>query len=165
MIKKSKIPHAVRLNLTKKCNLHCDFCLADASSEADKDELSTDEWLKFFERLKELKIFMVSLSGGEIFLRDDLFVLLKKLRENRMHRLTLLTNGTLITKNFAEQLKQLKIKTISISIDGMEANHNRLRGPGSFEKSITVFAILSKWGLFPIYPSLQPGVITKASVH
>lgn len=142
-----KVPHSIRILLTNRCNLHCKFCFIDASNKANKKELNTTEWLKFFERLKELRIFNVSLSGGEIFLRNDLFVLLKRLQENRMHRITLLSNGTLITKEIANQLSQINIKNISISIDGLEEKHNQLRGRGTFQKTIKAISCLINAGI------------------
>ncbi|MFQ6118985.1 MAG: radical SAM protein [Methanosarcinales archaeon] len=149
MIRYTKVPHSIQILLTNKCNLHCNFCLIDASNKADKEELNTTEWLKFFERLKELRIFNISFSGGEIFLRNDLFVLLKRLRENRMHRITLLTNGTLITKEIANQLSQINIKYISISVDGLEEKHNQLRGGGTFQKTIKAIQSLINVGIKP----------------
>ncbi|MHA1704731.1 MAG: radical SAM protein [Promethearchaeota archaeon] len=134
MIRYTKVPHTVQILLTHKCNLHCNFCLIDASNKVNKEELNTIEWLKFFERLRELRIFNIILSGGEIFLRNDLFVLLKRLRENSIHRITLLTNGTLITKEIANQLSKINIKHISISVDGLEEKHDKLRGKGTFQK-------------------------------
>lgn len=143
------MPHSIRILLTNKCNLHCDFCLNNSIYKTDKEELSTSEWLNFFERLKELKVFNISLSGGEIFLRDDLFILLKKLRENRMHRISLLTNGTLITKEIVNQLLQINIKNISISVDGLEEKHNQIRGDGAFQKTIKGIKCLLNVGINP----------------
>jgi SynChlorMet cassette radical SAM/SPASM protein ScmE len=150
MIGYSKIPHSVRILLTNKCNLNCNFCLIDAQKNPNKEELKTTEWLTFFERLKELRVFNVSISGGETFLRNDLFVLLRKLRENRMHRITLLTNGTLITEEIANQLTQLDIKNISISVDGLEETHDQIRGKGSFKKTIKGIQNLINMGIKPM---------------
>ena len=149
MIRYTKVPHSIRILLTNKCNLHCNFCFIDSSNNADKEELTTTEWLKFFERLKELFIFDVSLSGGEIFLRNDLFVLLKRLRENLMHKITLLTNGSLITKEIANQLRKINIKNISISVDGLEEKHDQLRGGGNFQKTIKGIQNLLSIGIEP----------------
>ena len=150
MIRNTKVPHTVQLLLSSRCNLHCEFCFIDAPGKENINELTTAEWLSFFERLKELRVFNVRLSGGEIFLRDDLFVLLTKLRENRVHRISLLTNGTLITGDIAEQLKVLKIKNITISLDGLEAQHDRIRGKGSFQKTVDGIRHLIDVGIFPL---------------
>jgi SynChlorMet cassette radical SAM/SPASM protein ScmE len=149
MIRLAKVPLSTRILLTHKCNLSCDFCLNDASNTGDKRELQTEEWLEFFDRLKELLIFNIVLSGGEIFLRDDLFVLLKKLRENRVHRISLLTNGTLIKKEVAAQLNRLDIKNIAISIDGLEKTHEQIRGRGTFQKTIQGIRHLIDTGINP----------------
>ncbi len=149
MIRYTKVPHTIQILLSSRCNLHCEFCFMDASNKENKKELTTAEWLPFFERLKELQIFNIRLSGGEIFLRDDLFTLLTKLRENRVHRITLLTNGTLITGDIARQLNLLKIKNITISLDGLEAEHDRIRGKGSFQKTVKGIRHLIDVGILP----------------
>lgn len=149
MIRFAKTPTSVRLTLTNRCNLFCNFCLSNATSEVNEEELGTQEWLDFFYRLKELRVFNVSFSGGEIFLRNDLFVLLKKLRSNQMHRITLLTNGTLISKDKAVLLKKLNIKNISISLDGLKDKHNKIRGKGAFEKTVQGIKNLIEIGIFP----------------
>lgn len=149
MSRNVKIPHSIRILLTSRCNLNCCFCLDSAENISNREDLHAVEWLKFFERIKDLRIFNVSLSGGEIFLRNDLFQLLEKLRENRMHRITLLTNGTLITAKIAEQLNRLKIKNISISIDGLEENHDKIRGTGSFQKTLNGILHLLTVGIIP----------------
>ena len=149
MINFTKIPHSVRLLLTNKCNLNCSFCLRDASNDNLQDELSTSEWLNFFDRLKELKVFNISLSGGEIFLRDDFFVLLEKLRKNRMHRISLLTNGTLISKETVDQLTRLKMKFLTISLDGLEETHDKIRGKKSFQKTMKGIRHLINQGIYP----------------
>lgn len=149
MFRYTKTPHSVRVVLSRNCNLHCDYCLNDSSIRTNDEELHTSEWLKLFERLKELRVFNVTLSGGEIFLRKDIFVLLKRLRENRMHQLSLLTNGTLITREIAEKLSQLKIKYISISVDGLEEKHDEIRGKGAFKKTIKGIQNLISVGIKP----------------
>lgn len=149
MIRFTKIPYSVRLLLTDRCNLNCIFCLRDAANNASTEELNTEEWLNFFLRLKELQVFNIALSGGEIFLRDDLFVLLKRLRENRMHRISLLTNGTLISEKIAYQLSELNVRAITISVDGLEQRHNLIRGDGSFQQTIKGIQNLLGVGITP----------------
>jgi radical SAM protein with 4Fe4S-binding SPASM domain len=66
-----------------------------------------------------------------------------------MHQLSLLTNGTLITKETAEQLSRLKIKYISISVDGLEEKHDEIRGKGAFKKTIKGIQNLISVGIKP----------------
>jgi len=149
MIHFTKVPISVRILLTKKCNLRCNFCLADAGNAETENELETSEWLRFFERLRELQVFSITLSGGEVFLRKDIFELLTKLRGNRLHKIVILTNGTLITKEIAKRLNQLNIRSLAISIDGSEERHDQIRGKGSFKKSIEGIHNLLKFGIIP----------------
>jgi MoaA/NifB/PqqE/SkfB family radical SAM enzyme len=111
--------------------------------------LSTAEWISFFDRLAELKVFEIDISGGEIFLRDDLFVLLRHLRKLKRHRIALLTNGTLITPAVARELRDIEIRRISISIDGMEEQHDRIRGRGAFNAAMAGVANLCEAGIEP----------------
>lgn len=149
MIRFTKIPYAVRLLLTDRCNLNCIFCLRDSENQGSGEELNTEQWLRFFVRLKELRVFRISLSGGEIFLRDDIFVLLKRLKENRMHRVSILSNGTLISKKVADQLSELNLKSISISVDGLEQKHDRIRGEGAFRETMNGIQCLLGAGIKP----------------
>ncbi len=149
MIRNTKIPHSVRIILTDRCNLNCTFCLMDAGQKRVQDELKTEDWFRFFARLKALQVFNVSLSGGEILLRDDLLLLLQKLRDNRMHKISLLTNGTLINDDIASQLYQLNIKSIAISLDGLEESHDQIRGKGAFVKTMAGIQRLIGAGIIP----------------
>ncbi len=147
--KYSKTPLTARLLLTGKCNLDCPFCLTDATKGGKGAELSTEEWFTFFEKLKQLRIFNLILSGGELFLRDDIFALLKKLRDNKMHRIFIFSNGTLIGQDAAIRLRRLKINKISVSLDGLKEKNDALRGKGSFDKAITGIKNLLAENIFP----------------
>jgi Fe-coproporphyrin III synthase len=133
----AQTPHAVRLVLTQKCNLACVHCLADARPHAARNELTTDEWLLLICRLRELKVFDISLTGGEMLTRPDIITLLEQLAIPRFCRITMVTNGTLITPAIAQQLQELKIRNILISIDGMQRANDRIRGEGAFDQATT----------------------------
>jgi SynChlorMet cassette radical SAM/SPASM protein ScmE len=165
MMDSTKSPHSVRLLLTNKCNLNCSICLRNSSKKSSERELTTEDWLNLFERLRELRVFNISLSGGEVLLRKDLFVLLERLRKNRMHRITLLTNGTLISEKISFKLDRLKIKNLAISLDGMGEVHDKIRGSGSFKETIKGIKNLLSRDIIPTisftptrenYKSLEP---------
>ena len=119
--------------------------------EALKDR-STSDWLKVFEELGRLKMMEVSLTGGEVFTRPDLFELIDGVLENRM-RYDLITNGTQITEkilsNFEKGKRRLRLNYIQVSIDGSTAEiHDRNR-PGSFKNAVRGLRLLKKEG-FPV---------------
>ena len=60
-----KTPKSVDLEITNMCNLRCKHC-SHFSSEGDVDrDISTEEWLEFFEELNRCAVMDVCLQGGE----------------------------------------------------------------------------------------------------
>ncbi len=150
MIEQARAPYSIRLELTRRCNLRCAHCLADASPCPMEDELTTEEWLAFFGRLGELQVFGITLTGGEIFLRRDIFTLLERLIEARKHRVDILTNGTLISPGIARHLSALRLTRVTLSLDGMRDTHDRIRGPGSFDRALKGLRHLVAEGITPV---------------
>ena len=121
--------------LTAACNLSCRYCRASASHEPDQGELDTDEAKRFVESIAPLKPMLI-LSGGEPLLRPDLFQIIR-LAVSLGIRVSLASNGTLITSELAEEIADSGVSRVSISLDGADAAmHDHGRGQGSFERSI-----------------------------
>jgi len=140
-------PRELDIGLTGKCNLKCRYCFYAESMEK-MDDLTTDAWLAFFREAGGLGIQKVCLSGGEVFVRKDLFELIDGVIENKM-RYSILSNGTLIDENvlaeFSKGKRRLRLDSIQISIDGSCAEiHDRSRPPESFEKAIYALRLLKK---------------------
>ena len=80
---------------------------------------------------------MILFSGGEPLTRPDLTDLIRHAVRRGM-RAVISTNGTLITKDKAAELKDLGLSYVGISLDGMKELHDRFRGvSGTFEKALT----------------------------
>ncbi len=110
-------------------------------------DLDTNQWLSFFKQLKDLKILDVSLTGGEAFIRSDLFQLIDGIIENKM-RYNILSNGTLINEKIIEEFsvgkRKKRLDYIQISIDGSTAAiHNKSR-PHSFDRALKGLKLLKK---------------------
>ena len=121
--------------MTAACNLSCRYCRASASHEPDQGELDTDEAKRFVESIAPLKPMLI-LSGGEPLLRPDLFQIIR-LAVSLGIRVSLASNGTLITSGLAEEIADSGVSRVSISLDGADAAlHDHGRGQGSFERSI-----------------------------
>ncbi|MEW6574032.1 MAG: radical SAM protein [Bacillota bacterium] len=134
MTKISRVPITVFLELTKRCNLNCLHCCADGG-QARPEELSTEDWIDFVRYLAKLKVFRIVITGGEPLIRNDFFTIVREIRKNQS--VVLNTNATLVTDKIAQQLSQLGISVISVSIDGSTPEiHDRNRGSGSFIKTI-----------------------------
>ncbi len=145
-------PLSLDLSLTGKCNLHCAYCFY-AQEMKSLTDLPMDEWLTFFNELKSLAIRDLSLSGGEVFIRPDLWELIDAIIECRM-RYSVSTNGTLITEKTLEEFEKGKrrrrLTSIQVSIDGSCSEvHDKSRGRGSFKKAIHGLRLLKDAG-FPV---------------
>lgn len=120
--------------LTAACNLSCQYCRASASHEPDRDELDTDEAKRFVESIAPLKPMLI-LSGGEPLLRPDLFPIIRRAVSLGI-RVSLASNGTLITTKLGEKIADSGVSRVSISLDGADAAmHDLGRGQGSFEQA------------------------------
>lgn len=121
--------------LTNRCNARCIHCGSD-SGECRDNELSEAEALKLCEDLRELGCKKIGIIGGEFFLSPYWENVTKKLMDLGIG-VTHLTNGFLLNEQNIGKLKNLGIRWISVSIDGVGATHDYLRGvPGLFHVAV-----------------------------
>jgi SynChlorMet cassette radical SAM/SPASM protein ScmE len=146
-----KTPKSASISITGACNLRCKYCFYNNEMEQLRD-LKTEQWLAFFKTLSDLSVMDVSLTGGEVFTRKDLFELIDGIIANRM-RYNLLSNGTLIDDKVIEKLSEGKrrqrLDYIQISIDGSRAEVHNLSRPDSFDGAMRGLKLLIKHA-FPI---------------
>lgn len=123
-------------NMTYKCNLKCLHCYINASPQGDEG-LTKDEALNLVDQMAEIKIPLLIMSGGEPLMRRDFFEIAKYASERGL-RLALSTNGTLISKKVAEELKEIGFLYIGISLDSPYPEfHDKFRGvEGAFDLTV-----------------------------
>ncbi len=132
-------------NLTPACNLKCRHCYAAVNTTSGV--LPLDVALKTVDGLAELGCAALLLSGGEPLMYPHLFELAGYARQKGI-RVTLSTNGTLITSEVADRLKALDVTYVGISIDGTEEVHDTFRGvPGAYQKSLNALRICRDAGV------------------
>ena len=134
-------PLIVQWGVISNCNLRCKHCYYNGTEsryDSSKD-LSTQEALDLIDIFEELNICNVRVTGGEIFLRKDIFEILRKLKSKNI-LLTLQTNATLINEEMAKKLGKILVPnfdTIQISLDGKcKETHELTRGKDTFDKTI-----------------------------
>lgn len=126
-------------NVGRRCNLHCVHCYSDSANRAYQGELSTEEGKALIDDLADFEVPVLLLSGGEPLLRPDIFELIGHARERGV-RVTLSTNGTLITPEVAERLRALAVSYVGISLDGIGRVNDMFRGhKGAFDKAMAGF--------------------------
>ncbi|MFP3178559.1 MAG: radical SAM protein [Thermocladium sp.] len=126
----------VSWNITRKCNLKCIHCYIDAGME-DEHELSNEEAMRLVDQFKEVGVPLILMSGGEPLMRRDLIDIAKHAAGLGI-KLVLSTNGTMITREVAEELKGIGFSYIGISLDSIDAEyHDKFRGvKGAFSLAL-----------------------------
>jgi 12,18-didecarboxysiroheme deacetylase len=134
-------------NMTRRCNLRCVHCYAKALDESGRDAISTEQGKALLDDLAAYGAPVALFSGGEPLLREDLVELAKHAVGKGM-RAVISTNGTLITKQKARELKEVGLSYVGISLDGGEAVHDKFRAtPGAFRKALEGIANCQAEGL------------------
>jgi radical SAM protein with 4Fe4S-binding SPASM domain len=139
------IPLSVHIDLTMRCNERCIHCYRTIER---RPELTSDELKALVDDLAREGTLYLTFSGGEIFLRDDLFELIEHAR--RLHfDVRLKSNALLITPEKAARLRALGVRQVDISIYSADpAVHDWVtKVPGSLEKSLEGAALLRDAGV------------------
>jgi len=139
------VPFSVHLDLTYRCNEKCVHCYLD---HHDHGEMTTAEIKHLIKEMAEAGVFFLTFSGGEIFLRKDIFEILEY-ASALTFCIKLKTNAVLIREAQAARLRDLGIKSIQISIYSHRAEvHDAItKVPGSLRRSINAVRFLKSQGL------------------
>ena len=128
------------INVTRRCNLSCKHCYAEAGEKWDKEELTTSEIMGIIDQIFEnynLADFdkRILLSGGEPFLRKDIIEIISYIKVKGGTPLVN-TNGLLIHEDDMDKLRNYKAELL-ISLDGgTKESHEFLRGKGTFNRTV-----------------------------
>ena len=134
-------------NMTRRCNLKCVHCYAHAVKVDGVDDIDTGKALAMIDDLAAFGCPVMLFSGGEPLVRSDLTELASHATAKGM-RAVISTNGTLITREKARELKAVGLSYVGISLDGMEEVHDRFRCvTGSFRKALEGIANCQAEGL------------------
>ena len=115
-IKKIESPIWVGYKVTNRCNLDCIHCWAKNSSYQPKYK----EVISAIDKLSKNDVYFLGLSGGELFIRKDIFDILKYAKSKKMI-LELFTNGLLLNDKYIKELNVILDKDkdiIQVSLDG-----------------------------------------------
>ncbi|MHB1651938.1 MAG: putative heme d1 biosynthesis radical SAM protein NirJ1 [Desulfitobacteriaceae bacterium] len=114
-------------NSTRTCNLKCVHCYMDSDAKKYQGELTTGEAKQFIDDLADFRVPVLLFSGGEPLIRPDFFEL-AEYAIGKGIRVTLSTNGTLITPEVAQQFKKIGVGYVGISLDGLREVNDKFRG-------------------------------------
>jgi radical SAM protein with 4Fe4S-binding SPASM domain len=130
---------------TLACDQRCSAC-GPRAGKARPSELTEAEALDVVEQLANMGVGEVSLIGGEAYLRDDVLMVIRRIRERGM-KASMVTGGLTLTQRRAQALVEAGIEMVSVSIDGLEATHDRLRGtPGGWQRAFDALGHVRRAG-------------------
>jgi radical SAM protein with 4Fe4S-binding SPASM domain len=147
-------------HVTDRCNLRCSHCYQETYSGEEMDKRALLQVLEGFKDLQDLPRFSgddcqrrahVNVTGGEPFVREDLFDLLEALHgEGAWLSYGVLTNGTLVDEEVVRRLVRLRPSMVQVSIEGNASTHDSIRGAGTFEKALGAIKAMSRAGLWTV---------------
>lgn len=126
LMKMGKTLFSLNLEVTRRCNLRCDFCDYWQSGGPEK---RLDDYGPLVRRLNPLHL---TLTGGEPLLRRDLEEVIRRIKtQTTFVYMNLITNGSLLTVERALSLWRAGLSQLSVSLDFPDERHDANRGrPG-----------------------------------
>ena len=136
--KVAKKPSEVYLSITDDCCLRCKMC--DIWKLKKKQEpLSLEKGKEIIDVLNNwLGSYHLTFAGGEPFLNRDFIKLIEYVKKNNDKVITSTnTNAFVLNKNLVKKIANSGLDKLFISLDGLEKEHNYIRGrDGSYKKII-----------------------------
>lgn len=144
----NKADFGFQWHITDRCNLRCTHCYQEDYSDSNEPSLDdlrqvADEIIKTLSTWN--KKGDIALTGGEPFLKRDIFPLIDYLESfDEIVSIDLLSNGTLIDESTADKIVECsKIRCVQISLDGATPKvNNSIRGEGTYERAISAIRLL-----------------------
>ena len=145
---KNNIPRLIFWELTKRCNLNCLHCRAEADDIDYTGELDFDSVCRVIDDIASEYSPILILTGGEPLFRKDIYDI-AAYASGKGLRVALASNGTLIDEEVAKKIKNSGISRVAISIDGKSPEfHESFRGvQGAFDGAINGARSLLKAGV------------------
>ena len=115
---------------TLRCNVHCLHCGSDCSSSEVTPDMPAEDFLRVIDQSVTPHVdphkVLIIISGGEPLMRKDLAQVGAALKQ-RGYPWGMVTNGLALTPKRFEELLNAGLRSMAISFDGMEDNHNWMR--------------------------------------
>jgi len=129
---RSSPPETVNIYPTNRCNLKCSMCFVRL--QKPEPEMEIEKWIEIIDQIKTFRP-RIHLSGGEPFFYQKISPLTTYIKQNDLF-LAITTNGTYLNE-YAEEIVNMKVNRINISIDGPKEIHDKIRGvEGTFDRVV-----------------------------
>lgn len=158
-----RVHRDLRVSLTDRCNLRCNYCLPEEFSDWLPNEklLTADELIRVIQVAVNCGITEVRLTGGEPLLRPDIVEIVSQISQlENAPQLSLTTNGIKLS-SLAQQLKNAGLSRINVSLDTLRPERfNELTHRDRFDDVQKGLKAAKDSGLAPIKINsvLMPGI-------
>lgn len=130
-------PLYVAWEITHHCNANCIHCYSDSGPTTSRvGELNTEDALSDIDQLADAGVLILAFSGGEPLVRKDWQILAERAVSKGLG-VNIGTNGSSITPAIARRVRELGIKSVTVSLDSHDPErHDRFRRlPGLFARA------------------------------
>ncbi len=139
-------PKNVVWELTLRCNMNCAHC-GSTAGYARQQELNHEEGLDLCRQLGEMGCEILTLLGGEPFLREDWDDFARCLNEYNV-KVNAISNGYAMDQKLVDKIKEAKLTNVAISIDGLKETHEKIRRkPDCYQRAIDSLNLLKENGI------------------
>lgn len=152
-----------RYFITYDCNLRCTHCLSSSGKARLSllDELEPECLLPIFKKFKDAGMESIGISGGEPFEVFNRTVSAVKILKDIGFTVRVFTNGTYPDKHKFKTLVDLGCDGFHVSLDGMEWSHEKIRGKGTWGKTVESLKILKDLNVHTRVVSM----VTEDNIH
>jgi radical SAM protein with 4Fe4S-binding SPASM domain len=148
--------------VTLACDMACSHC-GSRAGKARPEELSTAEALDLVAQLAEVNTVELTLIGGEAYLRPDWLELVRAASTHGI-AVGITTGGRHFTPEVARQAVDAGLRSVTVSLDGLEAAHDRQRAKGSFQAALGALRAAREAGIGPLGVNTQLNALTVADL-
>ena len=126
---------------TFECDSNCIHCTS-ACKPAAAHEIDTASAMKLVEEVHDFGANFFGITGGQPFLRKDLFKVISYARKLGLNA-SIITDGRLMNQKIIDNIIKNEVK-ISISIDGAQKTNDEIRGKGAYAAAISAIERFSR---------------------
>lgn len=144
---KNFLPYCVSWLITNRCNMACQHCYPSSGKEVCL-ELTPHEAKRALKNVLSIRPKIIFFSGGEPFLREDLFKLCQVTKDSGV-KILICTNGSLLNKERIKKIREIGIEGIIVSLDSPnEEENDKFRGfKGAYKRAMRTIALCKAWGV------------------
>ena len=115
---------------TLRCDLKCRHCGSDCKTVAGHEDMPLEDFIRVLDSIAaktdSRQVFII-ITGGEPLVREDIVECCRAIRDHGFPW-GMVTNGLYLTPELLHQLVDAGMHAMTISLDGLEENHNWMRG-------------------------------------